>query len=99
MTVHSMTKKWVRTNTYAGKLAENATQAVARDCLTETMALMFDDVNIIFHVHDEIVAEEDDEIADDVLRYMTEVMAISPAWGKGLPLSGEGYISQYYKKD
>lgn len=92
-------KIWTKDDTYGGSLVENITQAVARDCLTETMALMFDDVNIIFHVHDEIVAEEDDEIADDVLRYMTEVMAISPAWGKGLPLSGEGYISQYYKKD
>lgn len=92
-------KVWCKDDTYGGSLVENITQAVARDCLTETMARMYDDVNLIFHVHDEIVAEEPDNLADDVLRYMQEIMAISPDWAKDLPLSGEGYVSQYYKKD
>lgn len=92
-------KMWCKDDTYGGSLVENITQAVARDCLTETMDLLHEDVNIIFHVHDEIVAEEPDELAEDVLRYMGEIMAISPAWARDLPLSGEGYISQYYKKD
>lgn len=92
-------KVWAKNSTYGGSLVENITQAVARDCLVESMDLMFNDVNIIFHVHDEIVTEERDDMADDVLRYMREVMAISPKWAKDLPLSGEGYISNYYKKD
>jgi DNA polymerase len=92
-------KIWRQIDTYGGKLVENITQAVARDCLVECMYAMDNDIDIIFHVHDEIVAEEPEETAEDCLRYMQECMSISPIWAPDLPLGGEGYISDFYKKD
>lgn len=46
--------KWCRIDTYGGKLAENLTQAIARDCLVESL-LRLDAAGykIAFHVHDE----------------------------------------------
>lgn len=93
------TKKiWVKIDTYGGSLVENITQAVARDCLTDAMYRMLD-YEIIMHIHDEIVIEEDDDKAADTLDEVNKIMAVSPLWAKGLPLSGDGYVSKFYKKD
>lgn len=99
MAVDQLTNKWVADDTYGGSLVENITQAIARDCLVETMYAMRDEIDIIFHVHDEIVVEEPEETADECLQYMEQQMAVSPLWAPDLPLSGEGYISDFYKKD
>lgn len=46
--------KWIRQETYSGKLTENATQAIARDILVEAMHRMEQaGLEIIGHVHDE----------------------------------------------
>lgn len=93
------TKKiWTRIDTYGGSLVENIVQAIARDCLVDAMYRL-KHLPIVMHVHDEIVLEVDDDMADLVLKKVNAVMAVSPAWGVGLPLSGAGYISKYYKKD
>jgi len=93
------TKKiWVKIDTYGGSLVENITQAVARDCLVDAMYRMLD-YEIIMHIHDEIVIEEDDDKAEATLDEVNKIMAVSPLWAKRLPLSGDGYISKFYKKD
>lgn len=93
------TKKiWTRIDTYGGSLVENIVQAIARDCLCDAMYRL-KHLPIVMHVHDEIVLEADDDVARDRLYEMNAVMAVSPAWGVGLPLSGAGYISKFYKKD
>lgn len=93
-------KMWTRLDTYGGSLVENLTQAIARDCLVETLdVLHYKGVNTIFHVHDEVVADEREDKAPQVLELMQNVMKVSPAWAPELPLSGEGYISKFYKKD
>jgi len=97
--MHQQKKNWVRQETYGGKLAENITQAVARDCLVESMDGMFDRLDIVFHVHDEIAVEEDDDKADRSLAFMQRLMGVSPQWAPDLPLKAEGYISKFYKKD
>lgn len=99
MAVDQLTRKWVPDDTYGGSLVENITQAIARDCLVECMYAMRSGVDIIFHVHDEIVAEDPAGTADECLQYMIEQMSVSPLWAPDLPLSGEGYISDFYKKD
>lgn len=96
------TKKiWCKTDTYGGSLVENITQAIARDCLCDTMYRIYYDAGlpILMHIHDEIVSEAPDADAQDALQAMYDVMAVPPAWAKGLPLKGDGYISKYYKKD
>ena len=92
--MNQYTRKWERQQTYGGKLVENITQAVARDCLAHCMVELdkrgFD---IIGHVHDEVIAEGGD------LEEMCAVMGEPIPWAPGLPLRGEGYTSPYYKKD
>ena len=53
------TRKWEKVETWGGKLVENIVQAYARDCLA--VALLRLDAagfKVVFHVHDEIIAEE-----------------------------------------
>jgi DNA polymerase len=94
-------KIWVKMDAYGGLLAENVTQAIARDCLYDAMYRMrdIDILAILMHIHDEIVGEADDDKAALALEEMENVMRVSPTWAEGLPLKGDGYISKFYKKD
>lgn len=91
------TKKWSPTDTWGGKLTENLTQAIARDCLAETLIRLRDiGLTAVFHVHDEVIVEVDrPEQLDDVL----EIMARPLSWAPGLPLKGAGFVCDYYQKD
>lgn len=93
-------KIWMKLDTYGGKLVENITQAVARDCLFDSM-LRIDKagIDIVLHVHDEIVAECEAEAGDETLALMESIMAVSPLWAKDLPLRGDGYVTTIYRKD
>lgn len=92
------TRKWGRVDTYGGKLTENIIQAVARDCLAESMIrLDSKGYKIAFHVHDEVVLDVPDSFGS--LEEVNEIMGESLNWAPGLPLSAEGFESEYYKKD
>ena len=97
MGIDSLTNKWMELNTYGGKLAENVTQAVARDILSEAL-LRLDDVgfNIVLHVHDEIIAEE--KISEVSLGEFELIMAETPEWLKGCPMEVEGWKGKRYRK-
>lgn len=98
--VDQVKKTWVKMDTYGGKLVENITQAVARDCLFDSMLRMERaGVEIVMHVHDEIVAECDADEAENTLEVMENIMAVSPLWAKGLPLEGDGFVTTVYRKD
>lgn len=92
------TKQWRTQDTYGGKLVENITQAIARDCLATAM-LRVDSAgySIVMHVHDEIVIEIEDE--NDCIAGINIIMAEPISWAKGLLLKAESYESKYYKKD
>ena len=98
--VNSTTNAWGWIETYGGKLTENIVQAIARDCLAETLlnlsALGF---WTVFHVHDEVICEVPADNADGELRSIQDVFASVPAWADGLPLKGAGYTTPYYLKD
>ena len=99
MGVNQETKKWGEAETWGGKLVENVTQAVARDCLADAM-LRVDAAGyeIVMHVHDEMIVDipkEDTEAAEKV----TQLMSMAPDWAPGLPLKGETYETEFYKKD
>lgn len=90
--------KWTRLRTYGGKLVENIVQAIARDCLAVAMTrLEAAGYQIVMHIHDEVVIECPADACDltDVCRIMGEPIG----WAKGLILTADGYITDYYKKD
>jgi DNA polymerase len=93
------TKQWTRLSTYGGKLVENITQAVARDCLAESM-LALDNAGYmqLATVHDEIIMEEDTE-GECTLKEAEEIMGRPIAWAPGLPLRGDGFETKYYMKE
>lgn len=92
------TKKWERIETYGGKLAENIVQAVARDCLAESITRLEDaGYPVVFHIHDEIVV--DAHTVNHNLSEMETLMAIVPAWAPGLPLNADGWVNEFFKKD
>ncbi len=90
-------KKWGHISTWGGKIAENLTQAIARDCLTEILlrleALGY---KTVFHVHDEVIIEAPTNDLAPVLATMAEPVP----WAPGLPLKGAGFTtSEFYRKE
>ena len=99
--VDQTTKQWTRIETYGGKLTENCTQAVARDCLAEAIErIEAAGLPVVFHIHDEVVIETarfgDD---DKMLHTVTQIMAAPIRWAPGLPLAADGWVGEYFKKD
>lgn len=97
--VNQDTKAWGRIETWGGKLVENVVQAVARDCLAETIKrVSLAGYQIVMSVHDEVVV--DVPLGDGgALKTITDVMSVPVPWAPGLPLRGDGYETAYYKKD
>lgn len=84
--------------TFGGKLAENATQAIARDILAHALLMLEKSgYPVVFHVHDEAVIEM--PIGQGSLEEACRLMAITPDWAKDLPLRADGYECAYYRKD
>ena len=95
------TGSWREAETYGGKLTENLTQAVGRDCLAFALDnLRRAGYQVVFHVHDEVIIElpttQDAEAAlDNVVR----IMSIVPPWAEGLPLNAAGWHGDFFTKD
>jgi len=88
----------VEQETFGGKLAENATQAIARDILAHAMVnLDAARYPIVFHVHDEAVIEMPN--GEGSMEDACAVMGQPPAWASDLPLRADGYECAYYRKD
>ena len=91
--------RWGRIESYGPKLVENIVQAVARDCLAETiMKAEAAGYPVVWHVHDELICEVPEEQADEALSNILEIMRTPLDWAPGLPLKGDGYTCEYYKK-
>lgn len=85
----------VRESTYGGKLAENVTQAVARDLLAHALVTLDEQgFPLILHVHDSIVAEvpEGARSVDEFCFWMTDL----PEWAVGCPVTAEGYRGKFF---
>ena len=84
-------------STWGGKLTENVTQAIARDCLADVL-LKLDAAGFqtAFHVHDEVIVE----CAEDRLKEILAMMAEPTSWAPGLLLKGDGFsTTAYYRKE
>lgn len=97
---NSVTRKTEKTFTYGGKLCENLVQAISRDLLVEAMLrLEKAGLDIVMHVHDEVVCEvPKDKATPEFLKAFEATVAKAPEWAKDLPLNAEGWISERYKK-
>jgi DNA polymerase len=95
----SASAKWQRVATYGGKLAENVTQAVARDLLAEAMLRVETlGLPIVMHVHDEIVCEIPETLPDAAWGVFEVAMAEVPDWAAGLPVAVEAWRGRRYRK-
>ena len=99
MGVHQYTRKWTRLHTYGGKLAENVTQAAARDVMAHGM-LLADPAGyeILLTVHDELITETPDT-EDYTVEGLAGFMATVPDWAPGLPLAAAGFEAARYRKE
>ena len=104
MGTNPYTKKWQRDALTPGVMLQNPTQGFARDIMAEGMLNVWNQlkqVTLIGTVHDEAIAEVDDEYAtpaylDAYSRALCRT-ADNRAW-PGLPLEAKGYIAQRYRK-
>jgi len=92
------TKKWEAIGTYGGKLTENIVQAIARDCLAESiMRVNAAGYQTVMHVHDELILDVTEAQAD--LDRACEIMGQPISWAPGLMLKADGFVCDFYKKD
>lgn len=96
--VNQTTRQWTKLRTYGGKIVENSTQSIARDCLATAM-LRLDEAGypIVMHIHDEMVADmpEGKGSLDDAVRIMSQPIR----WAPGLVLNADGWEDKYFKKE
>lgn len=105
MGVNQYTRKWERIRTYGGKLAENVTQATARDVMAEAMlradadpALRADQFHLILTIHDELLGEAPAAFADATNDRLAAIMDTPPDWAAGLPVGSDGWVGDRYRK-
>ena len=96
---------WPREALWGGFLAENVTQAVCADLMTELLNLMetsnaapAGEWRTVGHTHDECLLEVDDYMVEDAVIALRSAMTMPPEWGVGLPLSADIWTGYYYRK-
>ena len=87
--------EWPRARLWRGLAVENITQATANDILRYSLRQLDDTV---LHVHDEIVLEVPERVAEARKQKLYEIMCSPPAWAQGLPLGAEIKIQRRYGK-
>lgn len=91
---------WQDSETYGGKLTENLTQAIGRDCLEFALDnLKAAGYKVVFHIHDEVVVEHGTENPEADLQRIRNIMSQPAPWAEGLPLNAEGWVGQFFTKD
>jgi len=89
--------EWPRARLWRGLACENVTQATAHDLLRVAMARLDDSgLDVVLHVHDEIVVETDNP--NEALVFIKAAMTTPPVWATDLPLAVEAKAMQRYGK-
>ena len=84
---------------YGGLLTENLSQALARDIFAEGLVKIEDaGYPVLFHVHDEVVVEVDEPVAEQALADIIGIFAEPPKWIPDIPLASEGHVMDVYEK-
>lgn len=91
---------WQDSETYGGKLTENLTQAIGRDCLEFALDnLKQAGYRVVFHIHDEVVIERHTDTPEADLEEVRHIMSKPAPWAEGLPLNAEGWVGEFFTKD
>ena len=92
-------KEWPRARLWKGLACENITQATAADILRHALRRL-DEINlpVILTVHDEIVLEVDQDMAEQSKETLVDIMCTPPKWCSDLPLAAEATIMLRYGK-
>lgn len=91
------TRRGGQVDTYGGKLAENAVQAIARDIMTDgLLAAEKAGYRFVLTVHDEIVCEVPKGFGS-VEEFCQLICSASP-WAIGCPIKAEGWRGERYRK-
>lgn len=85
---------------HKGVLAENLTQATAACLLRAVLPSIERDPMLepIMLVHDEVVCEVREDLAEQATARLRELMLTLPAWAEGLPVNAEAEHTPYYSK-
>lgn len=92
------TGRRTRVGVYGGKLAENITQAVQRDLLSEAMIRLEDRYPVLFDVHDELISEVPFDSDEVELNKYKDLMINGRSWTKGLPVDVDIFYAERYRK-
>lgn len=88
-----------REELYGGKIVENGVQAICRDLLADAMVRIDETGDeIVFHVHDEVIVEAPEDLADEVSASMQQILSTPPEWARGFPLKTKPTIEVRYGK-
>lgn len=99
MSVNPKTKHWSRGSTYGGALAENITQAVARDIMADAMLRAErNGYEMKLTVHDEMIAELEENPTPERYHNFGCLMCDIPKWAEGLPIKAETWKGVRYSK-
>lgn len=90
--------KMMRSKLYGGLLAENLTQAFARDIFMDRVSILSGRYEVILRVHDEVVCLVDESEADAALKDIESTMATAPEWCADLPVGAEAALTKQYVK-
>ena len=84
---------------WGGVVAENLSQGLARDIFSDMIVRLEEGgINLIFHVHDEVVIECDENEAESILERTIEIMSTPPTWIPDIPLAADGQMLTRYQK-
>lgn len=95
--VDSFSHQWVSQFAYGGLIFQNAVQAIARDCLAESIVRLEEaGYPVVLHVHDEDVSEVDEDFGS--IEEFMGIMATPPEWIGDCPIAVDGHAGKRYKK-
>ena len=84
---------------WGGKLVENLVQATARDYFADRYAaLLRCGYNVIWTVHDEVIVEAENDLAERYAESIKDIMKTPPEWASGLPVDAHYTIASHYIK-
>lgn len=93
------TRAWTKQYAYGGLLCENVVQGVAADVLREAqMNLDEQNIPVVAHVHDEVIAEIPRTHVDALVPVIDAAVSRVPVWLEGCPIVATGFTTTRYRK-